>query len=111
MKSGGGGAGDTWGRLQGYTAEGGATNLFVHFSSIGYICFLISITQILFVTLSSDPVGRSPYTADPVHIGALDGGSPCRLSILRKAHVTCHLIPHVPCLLQKDSMSHVDFKK
>ena len=27
------------------------------------------------------------------------GGPQCRMSILRKAHVTCHLIPHVPCRL------------
>ena len=36
--------------------------------------------------------------------GALDGGSPCRLSILRNANVACL------CRLFM-SMSHVEFKK
>ena len=34
--------------------------------------------------------------------GALDGGSPCRVSILRNANVECRLF--IP-------MSHVEFKK
>ena len=37
-------------------------------------------------------------------VGAVDGGSPCRLSILRNANVTCLCRLFVP-------MSHVEFKK
>ena len=33
------------------------------------------------------------------NIGALDGGSLCHLSILRKVDVPCYLIPNVTCRL------------
>ena len=45
----------------------------------------------------------------PDKIGALDGGSGCRISILRNANVAClcRYISPVPCRIQEMPMSHV----
>ena len=71
------------------------------------------------------------YGSFKLTAGALDGGSPCRLSILRNANVACLCrllmsMSHVefkkypclmslyffkPCRMSIGSMSHVEFKK
>ena len=87
---------------------------------------LKSILSILISNLNLSP---SEHTKS--FLEALDGGFPCRLSILRNANVTClcHLfmpMSHVelkkypchmslyflkPCRVSNGSMSHVEFKK
>ena len=51
-------------------------------------------------------IGRECLTRHFIYtyVGALDGGSPCRLSILRNANVACL------CRLFM-AMSHVEYKK
>ena len=68
-----------------------------------------------------DPPSRAPKGGQKGRDRALDGRSPCHLSILRSANVAClcHLfvpMSHVefqkkPCYMSIISMSHVKFKK
>ena len=92
--------------------------------SLGKICEVAGCPVILWWR-------RLPLTSRPTSSGALDGGSPCRLSILRNANVAClcrlfkamspvgfkkcqsHMSLYFlkPCHMSISSMSRVEFKK
>ena len=68
-----------------------------------HYCHIVKIT----ITRSGFPLISAQIPAT----GALDGGSPCRMSNLRNVNVARHLNGDFPCRLLGALMSHVEFKK